>query len=94
MDKIVNEYTLYVEGIFNRNRKAKFESFKLAQIPVGESLNELDLDKLVQEKLNEIRLRNQTRCFVKVNELKYRQELNFQVMECKPFDAKLVKNYI
>jgi len=94
MDKIVNEYTLYVEGIFNRNRKAKFESFKLTQIPVGESLNELDLDKLVQEKLNEIRLRNQTRCFVKVNELKYTKELYYQSIQFTPLDAKLVKNYI
>lgn len=94
MDKIVNDYTLYVNGVFGRNRKAKFESFKLVELPAGESLNEIDLDKLVQDKINEIRLRNQTRCFVKVNELKYRQELNFQIMECKPFDAKLVKNYI
>ena len=94
MDKIVNDYTLYVNGVFGRNRKAKFESFKLVELPVGESLNEIDLDKLVQDKINEIRLRNQTRCFVKVNELKYTKELYYQSISFTPLDAKLVKNYI
>jgi len=92
--KTVNEYTLYLQGVFGRNRKPKFELFKLAQIDVSEpALNEEALDKLVQDKLKEIKLKSSTRQFVKVNELTYKFEGDFSIMECKPFDAKTVKVY-
>lgn len=94
MNTVVNEYTLYLQGIFGRNRTSKFESFKLVQLPIDSApLTESELDAMVDTKKAEIKLKSHTRLFVKVNQLTFRTEGTMQIMKCKPFDARLVKNY-
>ncbi len=59
MNKVeVNEYRIFVVGLFGRNRKVKREGFSLTERPYSEPvLNESDLDALVSTKLAEIKLK-------------------------------------
>jgi len=54
----VNEYRIFVNGLFGRNRKVKREGFSLIEKPFDAPiLGEDALDLLVSMKLNDIKLK-------------------------------------
>lgn len=93
MEKVVNEYRVFVVGLFGRNRSVKREGFSLVELPVDQALlNESDLDKLVAEKIASIKLKYGT-VSVNVNEVTYKNEYGFESKEYMPFSAKTLKTY-
>lgn len=59
MNKVeVNEYSVFVNGLFGRNRKVKREVFTLTERPYSEPILSVDaLDLLVAMKFNDIKLK-------------------------------------
>lgn len=58
MKRDVIEYRLQVNGIFGRNRKEKFETFLLAEIDSGETIEADDLRRLAESKMSEIKVKS------------------------------------
>lgn len=54
----VNEYRLQIKGIFGRNRKVKFETFPLTEIPIDQTADEADIRRLAQAKIAEVRVKS------------------------------------
>jgi hypothetical protein len=54
--KKVYDYTLYVKGIFGRNRKVKFQSFRLSSDNEAQK-NAADVLQLAEEMLSKIKLK-------------------------------------
>lgn len=93
MDKIVNEYRIYVKGLFGRNRTVKSEGFSLIEKPIDDPiLTESELDSLVENRLKEIKLKN-GRVSVNVNKVTYENNHGYTTKIFMPFDAKTLKVY-
>ncbi|HYX39964.1 MAG TPA: hypothetical protein VE954_43260 [Oligoflexus sp.] len=52
------QFHLQVTGIFGRNRKPKFEQFLLAEVPIGQAVDPVELERLAREKMAEVKVKS------------------------------------
>ena len=89
--RTVNKYSLFVHGLFGRNRTAKREFFDLIEKHVGEPiLTDSELTPLVDAKLTDIRLKH-GEIRVSVNRVTYEQDGHMLVTKFAPLDAKTIQ---
>ena len=71
--KVVNEYRLYVNGLFGRNRKVKGEGFAICETPENEPLTNDELTIKVNEVIAREKIKSgRVKVYVsKVTETKY-----------------------
>ena len=91
--RTVNKYSVFVHGLFGRNRTAKREVFNLTEIPVDDPiLMDTELSRIVDAKLLEIRLKHGS-ISVTVNQVTYERDGIFNVTKFSPLDAKTLQRF-
>jgi hypothetical protein len=98
MEKAKNEktfmrYSMGLVGVWGRNRKMKLEVFDLVDQPLDQPLSEEALDKLVEAKLVEIRVKKKERLKVARTKMKEVQYDTYTTFEFCPSDSEFVKHY-
>lgn len=64
--KQVFSYSLWVVGLFGRNRKAKKQRFDLAEVPVATPLGPYDIEAKVKTKTGELKVKSGAKLVVTV----------------------------